>query len=135
MSAVMLRSRWTSGPAADIVGPVLVAVTAYQADRARDLPGIYRAGIALRRDWPDLEGAVGMWLWTRPLELRCGSVSIWRDEQALRGFVGWPEHVTIVRRYRGRGRLTSTTWNAAGFEPAAIWSEARPHLRNEAPAQ
>ncbi|MDF2704616.1 hypothetical protein AB0C18_37435 [Nonomuraea muscovyensis] len=124
----MLRSSWASGPAAGVDGPVLVTVTAFQADRARDLPGIYRSGLALRRAWPQLDGAVGMWLWTQPLERRCGSVSIWQGEQALKRFVAWPEHVAVVRRYRGRGRLTSTTWTAAACEPAAIWAEARPHL-------
>lgn len=127
----MLRSSWTSGPAADIDGPVLVAVTAFQADTARDLPGIFRSGLTLRRAWPRLDGAVGMWLWARPLERRCGSVSIWQGEQDLRGFVAWPAHVAIVRRYRGRGRLTSLTWQAARCDLAAIWAEARPHLSGE----
>lgn len=124
----MLRSSWTPGPAADVAGPVLVAVTAFRADTARDLPGIFRSGLALREAWPRLTGAVGMWLWTAPLERRCGSVSIWQSRQALDRFVAWPEHLAIVRRYRGRGRLTSHTWTAAACEPAAIWAEARPHL-------
>jgi hypothetical protein len=127
----MLRTSWTPGPAAGHTGPVLVAVTAFHADRARDLPGIYRAGLELRRAWPQLDGAVGTWLWTEPLRRRCGSVSIWQSQQALRQFVAWPNHVTIMRRYRGRGRLTSTTWTAARCEPTTIWAEARPHLSGQ----
>ncbi|WP_344862724.1 hypothetical protein [Planomonospora alba] len=107
---------------------MLVAVTAFRADRARDLPGIHRSGLALRRAWPRLDGAVGMWLWTEPLERRCGSVSVWRSEQDLRRFVAWPEHVAVVRRYRGRGRLTSTAWTAEGCDLRAVWARARPHL-------
>ncbi|MGW0806783.1 hypothetical protein [Nonomuraea sp. NPDC002799] len=103
-------------------------MTAFRAGTGRDLPGIFRSGSTLRRAWPRLDGAVGMWLWARPLERRCGSVSVWRDEEALHRFVAWPEHVAIVRRYRGRGQLTSTTWQAARCEPAAIWAEARPYL-------
>lgn len=124
----MLRGSWTSGPAADLAGPVLVAVTAFQADRLRDLPGIYRSGLALGKAWPRLDGAVGMWLWTEPLRRRSGSVSVWRDEQALRRFVAWPDHVTIMRRYRRRGRVTSTMWTADRFQPADVWARARSHL-------
>jgi hypothetical protein len=124
----MLRSRWTPGPAADTAGPVLVSITDFQARRLCDLPGIYQAGLTLRRGWPQLTGAIGMWLWTEPLGLRCGSVSIWQDVAALHRFVAWPDHVTIMRRYRGRGELRSTTWMAARSDPAAIWAEARPRL-------
>jgi hypothetical protein len=123
----MLRTRWTPGPAAGVAGPVLVSVTDFRASRPLDLPSVYRAGLTLRRAWPDLTGAVGMWLWTEPLQGRCGSVSIWQDEQALHRFVAWPDHVTIMRRFRGRGRLRSTTWTATQPDPD-IWSHARSYL-------
>jgi hypothetical protein len=123
----MLRTRWAPGPAAGTAGPVLISVTDFHASRPRDLPGIYRAGLTLRRAWPHLAGAVGMWLWTEPLQGRCGSVSIWQDEHALHRFVAWPDHVTIMRRYRGRGELRSTTWTAAQPGPA-IWAQARSYL-------
>ncbi|MGW4791900.1 hypothetical protein ACWEPC_05725 [Nonomuraea sp. NPDC004297] len=126
----MLTSRWTPGEAAGTPGSVLVSVTDFQADRLRDLPGVYRAGLALRRAWPELPGAVGMWLWTEPLRGRCGSVSIWLDEQALRRFVGRPEHVAIMQRYRGRGRLRSTTWMTTQSD-RGIWAKARAYLSEE----
>ncbi|MBE1491186.1 hypothetical protein H4W31_006824 [Plantactinospora soyae] len=124
----MLRSAWAPGPSTGSDGPMLVSVTDFQADRLRDLPGIFRAGLRLRRAWPQLAGAVGMWLWAEPLERRCGSVSIWQDEEALRGFVAWPEHVRIMRRYRSRGQIRATSWLAARSDPAAIWAQARPYL-------
>ena len=124
----MLRSSWMPGPAAGLDGPALVTVTAFRADKARDLPGIARTGYLLRRLWPELEGAVGMWLWAQPRERRCGSVSVWQDEHALRQFVGLPAHVAVMRRYRGRGLLTSTNWTGADRSLRAIWAAARPHL-------
>ncbi|MEJ3746149.1 hypothetical protein WEI85_23030 [Actinomycetes bacterium KLBMP 9797] len=124
----MIRTRWTPGPAADATGPVLVSVTDFRAGRRGDLPGVYRAGLRLRRGWPRLTGAVGMWLWTAPLQGRCGSVSIWTDEKALHGFVAWPEHVAIMRRYRGRGELRSTTWTLARRDHAEIWVRAEAYL-------
>lgn len=106
---------------------MLVSVTDFRVGRPHDLPGVYRAGLGLRRDWPQLPGAVGMWLWTEPLRGRCGSVSLWQDEQALHGFVAWPAHVAIMRRYRGRGRLSSVTWTATHSAPE-IWDQARAYL-------
>jgi hypothetical protein len=58
----MLRTSWTPGPAAGTTGSVLISVTDFQASRLRDLPGICQAGLTLRRAWPHLAGAVGMWL-------------------------------------------------------------------------
>jgi hypothetical protein len=128
----MLRTRWTPGPAASTVGPVLISVTDFQANRLRDLPGIYHAGLTLRRAWPHLAGAVGMWLWTNPRQGRCGSVSIWQDEKALHRFVAWPDHVTIMRRYRGRGQLRSITWTGTQPDPA-VWAQARSYLSGDEP--
>ncbi|WP_329088159.1 MULTISPECIES: hypothetical protein [unclassified Streptosporangium] len=126
----MLRTRWTSGQAAGVVGPVLVSVTDFRVSRLHDLPGVYQAGLSLRRDWPCLPGAVGMWLWTEPLRGRCGSVAIWQNEQALRDFVAWPDHVTIMRRYRGRGRIRSVTWTA--IQPdRGIWAQAHSYLSGD----
>jgi len=128
----MLTTRWTPGPAAGTVGPVLVSVTNFHASRVRDLPGIYQAGLTLRRSWPQLAGAVGMWLWTEPLQARCGSVSVWQSEEALRRFVAWPDHVTIMRRYRGRGEIRSVTWATTQPDPD-IWAQARSYLGGAEP--
>ncbi|WP_433184928.1 hypothetical protein [Actinoallomurus sp. CA-150999] len=124
----LLRSAWKAGPAADLGGSVLVSVTDFTADRLLDLPGIARAGYRLRRYWPELEGAVGMWLWTLPRERRVGSVSVWADGRALRGFVKLPAHVEIMRRYRVRGSIRATMWTAGEFDPEEIWRSARRHL-------
>ncbi|MGC4864794.1 hypothetical protein ACLQ3B_05075 [Micromonospora sp. DT53] len=45
----MLRTRWTPGPATATAGPMLVSVTDFVSARLRDVPGIYQAGLALRR--------------------------------------------------------------------------------------
>ncbi|MEV5827063.1 hypothetical protein AB0L25_15920 [Spirillospora sp. NPDC052242] len=118
-----VRTHWLAGPAT-APGPVLVSVTDFTCTRARDLPGVVRAGMALRRSWPELPGAVGLWLWSLPRERRCGSVSVWRDGAALHGFVRLPEHVAIMRRYRGRGEIRTVTWEADAFDPAATWARA-----------
>ena len=128
MDAPVLRTDWKQGPATGERGAVLVSVTDFTASRLLDMPGIFQAGLRLRREWPRLDGAVGMWLWVEPHRLRCGSVSVWESEEALHGFVAWPVHVDIMRRYRGRGQLRSTTWSAERFDATAAWREARRYL-------
>ncbi|WP_433478111.1 hypothetical protein ACQPZP_14390 [Spirillospora sp. CA-142024] len=129
-----MRSPWRAGPAAGD-GPVLVSVTDFTCANPLDLPKVFRAGMDLRRAWPDLEGAVGVWLWARPLRRRCGSVSVWTDEAALKRFVGWPPHVAIMRRFRNRGTIHAHTWEADRFDPAETWARAgRLPAQAEAPA-
>jgi hypothetical protein len=122
------RSSWTSGPDQDRDGPVLVSVTDFKLNRITDLPGVYRSAQRLAAGWPELEGAYGMWLWARTGDRRCGAVAVWREESALARFVAWHPHVTIMRAYRDRGTLVSTTWPAEVFDPTEIWARARAEL-------
>lgn len=124
----VLRSSWTPGQDHGRGGPVLVSVTDFRLDTVRDLPGVYRAARRLATGWPELEGARGMWLWAQPAARRCGAVAVWRDEAALLRFIAWPPHVKIMRAYRGRGVLTSTTWRSDAFNPIETWSRARADL-------
>ncbi|WP_410664867.1 hypothetical protein [Amycolatopsis sp. lyj-84] len=128
----MIRSRWIAGPAADVAGDVLVSVTELTLDDFRRTPGAYRAGYALGREWPRLPGAIGQWLWAEPLRRRLGSVSVWHDRKGLRGFVGLPAHVEIMRKYRDLGTTRATTWHAADLDPQVIWRTADRWLRDRA---
>jgi hypothetical protein len=103
---------------------VLVSVTDFRLYASRDLPGAYRAAMRLRRAWPELEGAVGMWLWAKPLQKRSGSVSVWRGAEDLSRFVRWPVHVEIMRKYREAGEITSASWHTERFVAAQAWQEA-----------
>lgn len=117
----MLRTRWIAGPAAERPGPLVAALTDFRTDRVRDLPGIARRGLALSRLWPALPGAVGMWLWADLPGRRVGSLSVWRGESDLQGFVRQPAHVEIMREYRHRGTLRSRTWQVGEVDRAALW--------------
>ncbi|MEV6908429.1 hypothetical protein [Amycolatopsis sp. NPDC051071] len=124
----MLKTTWKPGPA-EARGSVLVSVTDFASDRRLDLPGIYRAGRRLAALWPDLDGAVGHWLWVDIRGSRSGSVSLWRDAGAMRAFIGLPVHVDIMRTYRKRGTIRATTWTADDPELSAVWREAVDFLR------
>ncbi|WP_067473758.1 hypothetical protein [Actinomadura hibisca] len=124
----MLKTAWTPGPAgAD--GQVLVSVTAFTCDHVQDMPKIYRAGTRLARLWPTLEGAVGHWLWMEPLRRRSGSVSLWSDHQAMRDFVRLPVHVQIMRQFRDRGTVRSTTWTVDDPDLTDTWRRAAEFLK------
>jgi hypothetical protein len=136
------RTDWHPGSAAEPLDAVLVSVTDYTSNRAIDLAGIWVVGLRLRRHWPTLPGAVGVWLWTVPMQRRTGSVSVWLNQEALEGFVSLPEHVKIMRRYRDKGSIQVTTWTAEQFDLRATWSAAcgllldgtpvHPHARGRA---
>lgn len=105
----------------------VVSVTDFAPHRPWDAIGVNVAGVALRRTWGDVEGAIGLWLWSVPglLRSRSGSVSVWRDEEALYGFVARHDHVRIMRAYRDRGDLRSTTWHTDRFDKDTIQEAAR----------
>ena len=123
----MIWSRWTNGPESRHASNVFVSVTRFQTSRILDLPGIAIAGIALKRRWQELPGAIGTWLWVDIASRSSGSVSVWRAESDMRSFVRWKPHVEIVKRYRAAGVMTSTAWVAprldrsAGRQEAAQW--------------
>lgn len=108
---------WAPGPAAAAAdgGGVIVSVTDFAAAHLRDVPAIALTGMRLRQGWYAMPGAVGLWLWSLPLERRSGSVSVWTSDEDLRRFVTLPAHVAIMRRFKKVGRLRSATWRADHF--------------------
>ncbi|MCE6993607.1 hypothetical protein LZG04_02120 [Saccharothrix sp. S26] len=74
-------------------------------------------------------GEVGLWLWAEPLRERLGSVSVWRDDAGIRGFVGLPAHVAIMRKYRDLDVARTTTWHTDDVDPHVIWRAAGRWLR------
>jgi hypothetical protein len=125
---------WRPGPVvADPGQPVYVSVTDFRIHHPRHAPGAWRTGLRLRRSWPRLDGAIGLWLWGQPLRLRSGSVSIWRSEADLMRFLRSPVHRAIVGRYRSRMTGTSTGWTAPGLDRPAIWQQATRMLTSEQP--
>jgi hypothetical protein len=125
---MLRRLPWIAGPEESAAGPVLVSVTDYTAHRWSDVPGIVLSGLRLRRTWPRMRGAVGLWLWSDPLRRRSGSISVWTSEEALRRFVRWPVHIAIVRKYRSRGALTVDSWQAERFSRSDVLREASQRL-------
>jgi hypothetical protein len=121
------RAPWKAGPEAG-EGAVFVSVTDFRVRRYRDLPRVWLAGLRLRRAWPQMPGAVGLWLWAEPARRRGGSVSVWRSAGDLDAFVRWPPHVEVMRRFRPVGRIVADSWQAPRFDRREIWARAREAL-------
>lgn len=132
---------WKPGPAGrpadggDLEGEVVVSVTEFAPHRPWTAACVHVAGLALRRTWQDVDGAIGLWLWTTTdlLRPRSGSVSVWRDEKDLLGFVTRPDHRRIVRAYRHRGAMRSTVWRTEHFDPDTTQETARSLLMGRTP--
>ncbi|MFI5805965.1 hypothetical protein [Streptomyces sp. NPDC051561] len=129
----LLRTRWRAGPVPLALCPVFVSVTDFTATSQPQAGAIALAGLRLRRTWPRTPGALGMWLWAEVAGRRSGSVSVWRDETALREFVGRPDHLAVVRAHRGRGTMRAAAWEAEDFDPDAVWRRARTLLTGATP--
>jgi hypothetical protein len=116
------------GPVPRTDGPVVVSLTEFTARRFRDLPGIARAGIGLRRGWWAMPGAIGVVLYVDPARRTGGSLTVWETEADLRRFVALPRHLAIVRAYRGRVRVRSATWTTEAFDLDAAWASRHERL-------
>jgi heme-degrading monooxygenase HmoA len=117
---------WRPGPAQKGEQAVVISLTDFRPDRLRDVPAISLAALRLREGWYAMPGAIGLWVWQRPLEKgRAGSVSVWRSDADLRRFVALPAHAAIMRKYRTLGTLKSATWEMDNFTPVAARAAAQ----------
>ncbi|MEZ0050608.1 hypothetical protein ABIA30_001606 [Mycobacterium sp. MAA66] len=109
---------WMPGPVAPAGLAVVVSVTDFASQQRRDLPGIAYRGMRMREGWYAMPGAIGLWLWSLPAAGRSGSISVWESADALQQFITLPRHLDIMARYRDRGSVHSTSWEADRFDSA-----------------
>lgn len=137
MSRRIWSAPWKSGPDLDRSrsGPVLVSVTEFAVHRPWEALGVVAAGFRLRQSWPRTPGAVAVRLWMDPdpCRPRTGAVSVWTGGPGLAAFVARPDHLRIVRSFRGRGRIRSYSRELAHWDADAAWESALPTLSGAAP--
>lgn len=100
----------------------------YLLSRVRDVPRVAVEGLRFRQDWPETEGALGLWFAGFNLGFRQVSVSVWRSPEDLRKFVRSPHHLRIMREYRDTGKLFTNAWTAEQLDKALIWRQAKDRL-------
>jgi hypothetical protein len=116
---------WMPGPCETGAGPIMVSVTEFRAKHRRDLPTVAAKGLRMRLGWYAMPGALGLWLWSQPVALRGGSISIWDNDDSLERFINLPHHVGIMNRYRDRGTVRSDKWSMERFEADTVLERAR----------
>lgn len=116
---------WMPGPCAPNAHPVVVSITEFRTQYRRDLPTVAAKALRLRLGWYAMTGAIGLWLWSQPVAMRGGSISVWDNEDSLERFINLPHHVGIMNRYRSRGTVRSDKWSMERFEPDVLLSRAR----------
>jgi heme-degrading monooxygenase HmoA len=112
----------TPGPVPRTQGPVIVSLTEFTAHRLRDLAPIVRDGLALRRGWWAMPGAIGVALYVDAPRRRGGSLSVWASAEDLRRFVALPRHQEIMRRYGRRVSVRAASWTTEDFRAADIFA-------------
>ncbi|MFE6185884.1 hypothetical protein ACFQ6U_15805 [Streptomyces sp. NPDC056465] len=129
MPSGIWKTSWKSGPAARGTGPgssVVVSITEYSTHRPWGTPAVAFEGMRLRRSRPRTPGAVALRLWRDPGPRpdRSGSVIVRTDEASLMRFVARPDHLRIVRAFRGRGTMRSALRETALGAPRAGFPQA-----------
>lgn len=129
----MLKTSWQPGSIPDHRGRVLVSATRFSFSRLRDMPGILLAGRGMGRRWHLLQGAVGVSLAADALRRTTYTISVWRSEADLRGFLTSAEHLRLMREYRSRVTdSAAVTWYTEDFRLGQAWREAPGRLADSA---
>jgi hypothetical protein len=127
---VLVRLPWKRGPAPPTAA--FVAVTRTDFARHRDIPAAFANALRLRRAFPRTPGAIGLSLaMGAPWRKRTWSISAWSTPEDLQRFLGSPEHVAIVRRFRGRVTVRSETWPVPRFVLRDAWRTGREQLAGD----
>jgi hypothetical protein len=91
---------WSAGAPADDAG--VVYVTTLHLRGLRDVPGFFRASMAIRAQVRRSPGARALVLNARPLARLFTTVSWWDDEAAVTAFVRADPHRAAMKRWRPR---------------------------------
>lgn len=107
----------------------LVMASRLPLARYRDIPAFLRGTLAIRRQLATAEGLVGYALDARLLSKTFWTLSVWRDEQALRAFAAARPHSDVVRSTRPHMRPTTfVTWTEPSDEVPVSWQRARQRI-------
>jgi len=125
----LISTDWLPGPHDGAQSPVVVSFTDFRVETQDELRQVFEAGLELAKSWPIMSGAVGMWLWGKPSEMRGGSVSVWISNEDLLRFVRWPVHRAIVNAWRTRIETNAMKWEDPSFDAECAWRRAEELMR------
>jgi hypothetical protein len=127
----MLRLAWKSsyGSVNAQRRPIVLSATRFTYRSLADLPGVFWHGLGLRRNWPKIAGAVGVFLAGDVWQRTTYTVSAWNTESDLRRWLASPEHMRLVRQYRSRVQSSAAVlWNSDQLRVHEIFREGMVRL-------
>jgi hypothetical protein len=110
-------------------GSVFVIATRFTYRHLWHVPFVVWHGLAMRRHWDRVEGAIGMFSGASLLERTTYTVTVWRTEADLQRWMGSSYHVRLMKDYRGSLESSEAIgWLTEAFEPNEAWREALARL-------
>jgi len=89
----------------------------------------FRGVAAVRRQLTSAEGLVGYTLRARPLARDYWTLSVWKDEEAMRAFMRTAPHVGLMSSLKPVMRPTKfVTWTVNGSAGRPEWADALTRL-------
>jgi heme-degrading monooxygenase HmoA len=125
----MLYSKWKPGARTESEGRRLVAATRFAFRRVRDLPFVVWHGLGFRRDWAEIQGAVGVLLAVDLRRRTTYSVSVWESEEDLNRWLRSADHAEVIRKYGHRVEHSKAAiWWVDDFKVRGAWKMAHQQL-------
>lgn len=129
----MPTSPWTAIAALDPQCEYLVMATRLLVASRRHIPEILHATHAI---WPVLvasDGLLGYSLQARLAHGTLSTLTVWRDRDALNGFVRSAAHASLADKSRPRmAEGTFVSWTAHGASLPPTWVTADKHMNAQA---
>lgn len=116
---------WKSGGAADWSGPYHLTATRFTYRHLIDLGPVTAAGLRLRAQWGEVEGAVGLILAGDMATRTTYTLSVWRAADDLTRWMRGAAHAGLMRDFRSKlASSAAESWSAAELDVAQAWTQA-----------
>lgn len=120
-----MRDPWKQCQAMDPDTEYLVMASSLPALDYAATPALFRGARATKRQLRDADGLVGFSMLARPARKQYGSLSVWRDEDALQAFARSSPHGQLMRDLAPRmGQTAFVRWTITGAQGRPSWAEA-----------
>jgi hypothetical protein len=121
----MRRLKWKSGPLDGAETPAFVSATRFTYKHWWHLILVFWHGYHLRRQWPTLNGAVGVSIGADLSQRSTYTISVWQSEAHLFVWLRSPAHLKLMRDFRMRLESSDAiSWNVEKFQLRAAWTHA-----------
>lgn len=120
-----MRSPWKQLAAMEPDREYLVLASSIPAQHYSATPALFRGASATKQQLRDADGLIGFSLVARPARKQYATLSVWRDDEALRQFAQGTPHGELMRELAPvMGKTAFVRWTIPGSAGRPSWSEA-----------